>query len=294
MDESRAAHGLDLQTILLRNISDGEFPAGEKSYLSKCLLNPAFSVESLWQEMDGVWDSLGLYNERPLSDQPIAQFYSHPVWLLNGLFTQADPTSRAHRVAIAKKVASFGAKRIADYGGGFGVLALAIHEVLPDSAVEIIEPFPKEFALRRVEQVGGVSFKPMLQGRYDCVIAQDVLEHVEDPILLASELVASLEVGGYAIFANCFYPVIKCHLPVTFHLRHTFAWVVGALGLEYIGRVPGAEHALLFRRRSAHIKIEAARRREHLSRLIGPSLNAGRSAAGKFVKHPLPWAGLRG
>ena len=81
--------------------------------------------------------------------------------------------------------------------------------------------------------------------------------------------------GNYGvkfIFANCFYPVIQCHLPKTFHLRHTFPYVMKALGLRFVGSVDGAAHALVFER-AAPLSLSNARRAETASRLIGPLLN---------------------
>lgn len=76
-------------------------------------------VQWVWQEMDRIWEYFSLDNRQPLSDQPIAQFYSHPVWLLNGIFTHLDATSYQHRAAIAKYLNENKIKNIGDYGGGF-------------------------------------------------------------------------------------------------------------------------------------------------------------------------------
>jgi len=78
--------------------------------------------------------------------------------------------------------------------------------------------------------------------------------------------------GGIVVFANCFYPVIHCHLPSTFHLRHTFPIVMNALGLRYVGRVDGASHAQVFER-TGRLDLGRARRAERISRILGPVLN---------------------
>jgi 2-polyprenyl-6-hydroxyphenyl methylase/3-demethylubiquinone-9 3-methyltransferase len=118
---------------------------------------------------------------------------------------------------------------------------------------------------------------------YDAVIAQDVLEHVEDPVRLAFDLATVACPGGLVIFANCFYPVIQCHLPSTFHLRHTFPYVMQFMGLEYLGRVPGAEHALAFRKRT-QIVMKVARMAERLSKVFGPLLNKAHPLAVKLFR----------
>src|SRR5215510_5573041 len=58
-------------------------------------------LEWVWNEMDRIWDEFGLYNQKPLLHQPISEYYSHPVWLMNGFFSALDPLSAQHRKAIA-------------------------------------------------------------------------------------------------------------------------------------------------------------------------------------------------
>jgi hypothetical protein len=119
--------------------------------------------------------------------------------------------------------------------------------------------------------------------QYDAIIAQDVLEHVEDPIRMASDIAGAVREGGKAVFANCFFPVIHSHLPSTFHLRHTFPLVMKALGLRYLGTVDGAAHAQVFER-AGQLNLARARRVEAFSRLFGPLLNQV-SAGLARIKH---------
>lgn len=231
------------------------------------------TVEWVWGEMDRVWQQFGLDNNSPLADQPIGDFYKHPVWLMNGVFTALDPVSASHREAIARSLDASGAKLIADYGGGFGQLALAITRTVPDAKVSIIEPYPSRAGLERLQSEPRIKFASNIAvGSYDAIVAQDVLEHVSDPIRLAGDIAVGVRKGGIVIFANCFFPVIQCHLPSTFHLRHTFPVVMNALGLRYVGRVAGALHALVFEH-TGYLDIGRARRAERISRLLGPVLN---------------------
>ena len=78
---------------------------------------------------------------------------------------------------------------------------------------------------------------------FDIVVAQDVLEHVEQPVDLAMEIAGAVRPGGTVALANHFEPVIACHLPRTFHLLHTFRFVMRAFGLRYQGVIEGADHA---------------------------------------------------
>lgn len=240
-------------------------------YLAKYSAAPP-SVEEVWKEMDTVWDKLALSNDSPLLGQPIGDYYSHPVWVLNGFFSASDPDSSGHRDAIVNCVSSLGGKRVADYGGGFGELAIRLASKLPDSSISIIEPYPSAIGRYRTSKYSNILISSELGQDYDVVIAQDVLEHIEDPIGLVVKLSEALKPGGHIIFANCFYPVIKCHLPSTFHLRYTFSWVVKAAGLLLIQSVPGAAHAQVFRKVS-NVDQQEIRKKERYSKFIGLALN---------------------
>ena len=231
------------------------------------------TVEWVWQEMDRIWHHFRLDNFQPLSKQPIGEYYSHPVWLMNGIFTSSDPVSIAHRMAITRYLSQIKAKAIADYGGGFGSLALAVTQSISDASVSIVEPYPFKVGVERLRIVPRIKFVPDLtSGDYDAIVAQDVLEHVEDPVRLASEIAAAVRRGGEVIFANCFFPVIQCHLPSTFHLRYTFPYVMKALGLKHKGCVKGAEHAQIFIH-TGQVNFARAQRAEALSRVLGPVIN---------------------
>jgi len=223
--------------------------------------------------MDRIWNIYGLDNRSPLSGQAIADFYQHPVWLMNGIFTQLDPESAQHRRAIAKYLRDASIHNLADYGGGFGELALAITETDRNTKVSIIEPYPSHAGLERIKDKCCIQFQSGLSGEcFEAIIAQDVLEHVEDPIELAWQIAGSVQENGLVIFANCYHPFILCHLPRTFHLRHSFRWIMRTMGLKYIGVVDGAPHAQIFKRKGA-LFLRRARFFETCSRLLGPAIN---------------------
>jgi len=243
------------------------FKERDREYLSQFNLDEPPPVEQIWREMDKAWDSLGLSTIAQFSDQQLADFYCHPVWILNGFFSASDPQSCAHREAIAKAVLNLPVKNIADYGGGMGELAIRMSQKNPNYEISIIEPYPTVIGRHRVEQYKNISYVSRLSGPYDLVIAQDVLEHLEDPIGLVAQLSNATPVGGYLIFANCFYPVIKCHLPTTFHLSNTFNWVAKGAGLEYVGNVPNAEHANIFKK-TGRVHGTSLRGREFWSKTL--------------------------
>lgn len=247
----------------------------DREYLGQFNLEEPPPVEQIWLEMDKAWDDLGLSSTAQPSEQQMADFYCHPVWVLNGFFSASDPQSCAHRKAIAKAVLDLSVINIADYGGGMGELAIRMSRINPNHRISIIEPYPSDIGRHRVAQYANISYVPSISGPYDLVIAQDVLEHVDDPVGLAAKLSDATSVGGYLIFANCFYPVIKCHLPTTFHLRDTFNWVVKGAGLEFIGNVPGAEHASIFRKVEKTHAV-SLRGREFYSKVLCSTKNRAR------------------
>lgn len=230
-------------------------------------------------EIDRAWDECVLSNRNAfrIQQDKVAVFYSHPVWVLNGLFSEHDPESRAHRQAIAACVKKLNVSRVADYGGGSSVLALLIAEAAPNIYVEIIEPYPNDVFVKRFKDFPSVNFVPYLSSDYDVVITQDVLEHLEKPLDLVINLIQATRMNGFLIFANCFYPVIKCHLPTTFYLRHTFLGLMRHAGLEFVGQISGAEHALLFQRVGLLDRSEFDRASKQ-AKLIGSMLNVAISA----------------
>lgn len=211
------------------------------------LPNELPSVEWLWLEMDRVWEQYGLDNRTELTHQNIGQYYSHPIWLVNGIFTLCDEDSMMHRRAIKQFIIEKNLKSVADFGGGSGVLADVITKNNSSVIVDIIEPYPFEFFLKKYSDNKQIKYlKEFGVKKYDCVIAQDVLEHVENPIEMAYQIANEVRDGGFVIFANCFYPVIKCHLPKTFYLRHTFIFIMQGMGLKYLGNLEEAKHVQIF------------------------------------------------
>jgi len=242
------------------------------------------TVEWVWAEMDRVWDNYNINNRKTLTGQAIAKFYSHPVWLMNGVFTSLDPVSEKHRDLISQFTRDKGFMLIADYAGGFGELAIKMAKKSRNSIIKIIEPYPSDFGLYRLKDKGNIEISATLGiDEYDVIIAQDVLEHVEDPVGLAIALSGSVQDNGLIIFANCFYPVIKCHLPKTFHLRHTFRFVMAAYGLEYQGRLAGAEHVLVFKK-MGKVSVKTARLAEKISQFSGGTINYGREFLSKIKR----------
>jgi 2-polyprenyl-6-hydroxyphenyl methylase/3-demethylubiquinone-9 3-methyltransferase len=231
------------------NLNAYQLTPAEKLALERYLqpVGSDLSLDQLWKLMDQVWLDYACDNRRP-DPQRLAAFYRDPIWLLNGIFIEQHDLSMRQRHSIAKYIAALMPKRVIDFGGGFGTLARLLAQQCPASQIDVCEPFPPEHGVQSCQPFANISFVSTLDKQnYDVLVSTDVLEHVLDPLALLVQMIESVKPGGHLIIANCFYPVIACHLPSTFHLRHSFDKICCALGLELIGPCHGS-HAIVYRR----------------------------------------------
>ncbi len=205
------------------------------------------TLEQLWSLMDQAWTRHACDNHSPNSDR-LASFYSDPIWLLNGMFIEQHSMSMGHRLAITEAVAALAPSQVLDFGGGFGTLARLLAESLPQAEIAICEPYPPRHGIESCKPFANICFVPELSPlSVDVLVSTDVLEHVPDPLALLASMVDAVRPGGHLFIANCFFPVILCHLPCTFHLRYSFDSFCHALGLEVLGPCEGS-HATIYRR----------------------------------------------
>jgi len=216
-----------VSSLVLEHLSDYE-----KAYLIEIFhrFGGYPTLEQLWQLMDEPWLDLGCDPQN--LDERVFRFYQHPVWLLNGLFIEQDEQSLRNRQGFADWVVQQQPHRVADFGGGFGGLARFIGQALPSAHIEIVEPHPHPSAIALADNTPNVRFVPELIGEYDLLIATDVFEHVSNPIDLAANTANHLRIDGQYLIANCFQPVILCHLPQLFHLNYAWDAAMKAMGLE--------------------------------------------------------------
>jgi hypothetical protein len=249
--------------ILSVEIDDNLLTTQEKSYLAKFSNYKTLSIDELFEELDKAWSWAWTCNDYLADSEKISNFYRHPVWVLNGIFSSADSESLLHREAIAKKINLLHCDWVVDFGGGLGELALQLAKLNTGICINIIEPYPTPLMLNRIRKYSNIGHLTTLPEGYDTIVAQDVLEHVRNPI-------------EYIIFANCFYPLIKCHLPETFYLRYTFPFLMRFAGLKKMEAIDGAAHAILFKKVSEpnHSAIWVV---NSLVRRIGPAINYIRS-----------------
>jgi 2-polyprenyl-6-hydroxyphenyl methylase/3-demethylubiquinone-9 3-methyltransferase len=248
-------------------------------------------LENIWQLMDMVWDECGCNNKR-LNWSNIDKFYSHPVWLLNGLFIEQDSLSMQHRDAISDWIADKqSTRKILDYGGGFGTLARLIADKNPSSLIDIYEPHPSDYSKQRISNYSRIEFISKIKDSYDALVSTDVLEHVPDPLKTFEEMFLSVKNDGYLIIANNFFPIIKCHLPQTFHLRYTFNVFAKLMGLVIVGPLERS-HATIFRKNSNKpVNWRVVRLLEKVSKGLFPLIEFSKPVLRpiyKFVKHEYP------
>lgn len=238
------------------------------------------NLQQMWRLMDDAWRSLEC--DSCITDHRVEAFYRHPVWLLNGLFIEQHTQSLDHRRTFTEWVVSQSPKRVADFGGGFGGLARRIGVALPETQVEIVDPHPHAAGIALAAETRNVRYVARLSGEYDILIATDVFEHVPDPIGLTASTAQHLRIGGQYLIANCFAPVILCHLPQLFHLNYAWDSVMRTLGLA-----PGA--AVAYGRaysRAGDLTEVSARDTDACARKLHPwvsLLPRGRTRVGRLL-----------
>lgn len=244
----------------------------EQEEIERLLHHDRFSklaLDQVWGLMDKVWDELGCDNQNP-TEQSLSEFYRHPVWVLNGLFIEQHEMSMIHRQDISNWLFEHKVNHVLDYGGGFGTLARLIATQHSEINIDIYEPFPSKLAIFKTKEFSNIQFIETIVEQYQCLVCLDVLEHVPDPLTLFAQMIDKVQIGGYLIIANCFQPDIKCHLPSTFHLRHTFDWFARLMGLKVIGRCKKT-HAIIYQKiASDSPDWQLIRKLEQFSRLMFP------------------------
>jgi len=204
----------------------------EKEYLEKVFLkfNGYPNLEQIWDLLDEQWRAHNCSQD--VQDEKIMEFYRHPVWILNGLFVDQDPESISNRKLFAKAVIKKSPKRVLDFGGGFGGLARIISRIDSEIKIDIFDEFPFSIGESILKNYQNIDYVHEIKEKYDVIIATDVLEHLFDPIGVVHSSSQYLNFGGTYLIANCFFPVILCHIPSTFHLEYSFDIIMQKLGFD--------------------------------------------------------------
>ena len=251
--------------------------------LKKQNLDIKDDLRQMWYLMDLVWDEFECDNKN-LDWVRISKFYSHPVWLLNGLFIEQHPVSMKHRHAISAWIVAKEFKKILDYGGGYGTLARLIAQKKPQLEIFIYEPYPSVFGLKRIKEFKNIHIIDKIEERYDCLVSTSVLEHLPDPLNEFEKMIKSVEIDGYLLIANDFYPVIKCHLPQTFHLRYSFNLFARMMGLKIVGQLEDSP-AIIYKK-TQEIKPNRGEIRlfEKLSKTLFPAVEVLKPVLRKVLR----------
>ena len=230
----------------------------ESTYLGYFLYGD-ISYQELCCELDRVWKQLGCNNNTECQAQKelLGLYYRHPVWRLNGLYSEKDSASIRIRKAISHSIKALEPDSVIDFGGGSGVLARMIRK---DCGIDarVYDPYNDSAAENVASQA-------------DIVIALDVLEHSDKPLELLEEAKKMTRDGGYMYIGNCFYPVIQCHMRNSFYLRYLFRIACGLSGLEYIHNVCGAGYVGVYRLKDREKRV--GRELEYTLQLVGERLN---------------------
>jgi 2-polyprenyl-6-hydroxyphenyl methylase/3-demethylubiquinone-9 3-methyltransferase len=190
------------------------------------------SVEDIWDIMNQLWNDMNLNNSN-YTEEELSEYYSHPVWFLNGLFIECDKTSMKHRQSIANYFKDKKNLKIADYGGGFGTLAKEIAKVSPTSSIDIYEPHASEFAYKNIKSFKNINIVDEIKvNEYDALVNTDFLEHVEDPLEYIIQHNKMLKNNGILISHWNFSNVIECHLPKNFHYKYSMDKIIPLLGFS--------------------------------------------------------------
>lgn len=255
------------------NLNDKDLTEFEIKEIEKLLSqrnkNIKDDLEQMWYLIDLVWDKYKCDNKK-LNWSEIEKFYSHPVWVLNGLFIESHQISMTHRHSISDWIVQKGFNNLIDYGGGFGTLAKLISIKNKNIDIYIYEPFPSQYTINKLKKFENIHFIDKLNSNYDCLVSIDVLEHLSDPLKTFSDMINIVKINGYLIIANAFYPMIKCHLPKNFHFRYTFNIFSKLLGLKVIGKLNGSHATIFLKKKESIPNWNILRTLEKISKIIFP------------------------
>ena len=202
-------------------------------------------LKDIWYLLDLVWTETGCEND--LSENNLKSFYSHQVWILNGIFIDYDKESLMHRTAISHYLKNMKLMDILDFGGGWGTLARVIAKENCAIQIDIYDKYPSRYAIEKNNAFSNIQYVDVINKEYDCLLCMDVLEHVTEPLRYLDEMIGLVKKDGYLFIANNFHPVIQCHLKTTFHFRYTFKYFAYLMGIRRVEQCPGS-HAIVYKK----------------------------------------------
>jgi len=232
--------------------------------------NKNLSFSDLVKCLDSAWTETNC--DKSLSDTNLTKFYSHPVWILNGIFSESDDESVRNRNLISELVLKMRPVKVADFGGGFGAFARILAKKNPQLIIHVIEPHPNNLALSLSRPYKNLRYCHQFEGLYDFMIAMDVFEHLKSPLLEVERAARSLRDEGYFFIANNFSPVIRCHLASNFHYKYSWDRLMALMNLREVS-TSGHEipYGKLYQK-LANVDSSKANAMNYLSRILYPVL----------------------
>lgn len=221
---------------------DSEFyPKAALEYLLD--FQEMISHEEMCRQLDQHWDETLKKHRGQKEDAFYADFYSHPVWALNSVFSETDPASVMNRRALIRSIVELRIGTVADMGGGYGAFLRMIKTCHATAGIDcfLSEPYIDREVAEALQGLGITTSETIPAGK-DAYIFLDVLEHLEHPLEYLDSVIRAAKPTSYFFFGNCFYPVIKCHLESTFYLRESFVAAARMMGLERLGCVQKAPY----------------------------------------------------
>ena len=187
----------------------------------------SLTIPELWALMDKAWDE-----NLPKNESDILKYYAHPVWWLNAKIEETDRISIKHRLIAVNLARAYHPRKALDRGGGYGLLTRMAYQLLPDVEIHLEDVIDSEAASAMVADLERVRVVAKSEPPYDVIWSIEVIEHLTDPIREIYDLNHLLRIGGALITSYSFYPMIKCHLPQNYYLRHAFHRLVPLLGFR--------------------------------------------------------------
>lgn len=215
-------------------------------YVNPYRHNPP-DIRTLWRILDRVWDDLGTDAGDSAS---LESYYSHPIWLFNGLVVEHDPACRAEKYATVELARSVSPRRILDFGGGTGSLLKITHERIEGAeTLDLLEASPWHEAIANgLADYPKISIVREANGPYDVVFCTEVMEHLPDPFAALVEINWLLPIDGLLIATWSFFPMMKAHLAANFHLEILLHRIIFLLGFRLARRAGGDKPIFVFRK----------------------------------------------
>jgi len=220
----------------LNGLMESPFWGALKPHVSSFLERPP-TVQELWRILDAVWDQMGIETE---NGDSLKEYYSHPIWLYNGLIVESNPICVKTRYEIIQLAKKYSPRTVLDLGGGTGILLKIAHAEIPQAdRFDLVDISIKweSYVSEGLRPFGRIRALDHPQPPYDVVLSTEVMEHLRNPFEAISSINKFLKPRGVFIGTWSFYPMTRCHLPQNFYLARIFHNAVTLFGFKLLEKV---------------------------------------------------------